>query len=196
MAKVIIFNEVSDRIINKFVYFCGMIEKIDILKGIHPGLFLQRELHQRQLKSGPFAKSIGEHPQTLSAIIHGRRSMNIPLSLRIEESLGLEEGLLMTLQIYYDIAQEKQKHNKELRPDISKFRRSLFWDTSFENINFSTHSQYVINRVFERGNEEEIQETIRFYGREQILQSIYHLTESPFKENIKHHLKQYLNHDA
>ena len=182
--------------INKFVYLCAMNAQIDILKGIHPGLFLQRELHQRQLKSGPFAKSIGEHPQTLSAIIHGRRSMNTPLSLRIEASLGLEEGLLMTLQIFYDIAQEKQKHSQDLRPDLSKFRRSLFWDTSFENINFITHSRYVINRVFERGTEEEIQEIIRFYGQEQILQSILPLSESPFKENIKHHLKKYLNHDA
>ena len=81
-----------------------MKNKIEILKGLHPGLFLQYELDKQKLKSGKFAVSIGEHPQTLSAIICGRRSMNVPLSLRIEKALNLDEGLLMTLQIYYDIA--------------------------------------------------------------------------------------------
>lgn len=67
-----------------------MNRMIETLKGLHPGLFLQRELGIRKLKSGQFAESIGEHPQTLSAIIRGRRSMNTPLSLRIEQALGLE----------------------------------------------------------------------------------------------------------
>ena len=82
---------------------------IEILKGLHPGLFMQRELNKRKLRSGHFAESIGEHPQTISAIIRGRRSMNIPLSLRIEKALGLEEGFLMTLQVHYDIAEEKRR---------------------------------------------------------------------------------------
>ena len=75
-----------------------MKDQLEILKGVHPGLFLSRELRNRQLRSGAFAESIGVHPQTLSAIIKGRRNMNIPLSLKIERSLHLDEGLLMTLQ--------------------------------------------------------------------------------------------------
>ena len=102
---------------------------IEILKGLHPGLFLQRELNKRKLRSGHFAESIGEHPQTLSAIIRGRRSMNIPLSLRIERALGLEEGFLMTLQVHYDISEEKRRLSTNDRPDCSKFRSTLFWDT-------------------------------------------------------------------
>ena len=88
----------------------GMIE---ILKGLHPGLFLQRELGNRKLKSGQFAESIGEHPQTLSAIIRGRRSMNTPLSLRIEQALGLEEGFLMTLR-YTTTLQRRSVNNQQI----------------------------------------------------------------------------------
>ena len=91
-----------------------MKDKIELLKGLHPGVFLQRELNKHRLKSGHFAESIGEHPQTLSAIIRGRRSMNIPLSLRIENALGLEEGLLMTLQIHHDIAEEKRRLSQKI----------------------------------------------------------------------------------
>ena len=167
---------------------------IEILKGLHPGLFLQRELGNRKLKSGQFAESIGEHPQTLSAIIRGRRSMNTPLSLRIEQALGLEEGFLMTLQVYYDIAEEKRKLSQNHRPDLTKFRSTIFWDTKIENIDFIAHSRYVINRVFERGNEEEINEIIRFYGKAKIIEDITLNSKSPFEKVVQGNLKKYINY--
>ena len=173
-----------------------MDKRIEILKGLHPGLFIQRELSSRKLKSGAFAESIGEHPQTLSAIIRGRRSMNTSLSLRIEQALGLEEGFLMTLQIFYDIAEEKRKLSQNHRPDLTKFRSTIFWDTKIENIDFTAHSRYVINRVFERGTEEEIQEIIRFYGREAILDCVNLNSKSPFENNIKTNIKKYLGDEA
>ena len=48
------------------------------------------------------------------------------------------------------------------QPDLTKFRGAIFWDTAIENIDFTAHRRYVINRIFERGNEEEIMEIIRF----------------------------------
>ena len=173
-----------------------MNKRLDILKGLHPGLFLQRELDNRKLKSGQFAESIGEHPQTLSAIIRGRRSMNTSLSIRIEQALGLEEGFLMTLQVYYDIAEEKRKLSQHNRPDITKFRPTLFWDTTLDKIDFTAHSRYVINRVFERGTEEEIKEIIRFYGIETIINTIDIHTKSPFEKTIRENLKKYISYEA
>ena len=173
-----------------------MKNRIEILKGLHPGVFLQYELDKQNLKSGKFAESIGEHPQTLSAIIRGRRSMNIPLSLRIENALNLEEGLLMTLQVYYDIAQEKLKLVKKNKPDLSKFRSVLFWDTSLENIDFDEHKQYVINRVFERGLDVEIEEIVRFYDCEVILESIRKDKKSLFESVVKDNLRKYLNYEG
>lgn len=169
---------------------------IEILKGLHPGLYIRRELDNRKIKSGSFAESIGEHPQTLSAIIRGRRSMNISLSLRIEQALGLDEGFLMTLQVYYDIAQEKRKISQANHPNLSKYNRSLFWDTKLEHIDWNEHSSYVINRVFERGSEEEILETIRFYGSDKILSSIRISPKSPFETIIRKNLKEYLQYES
>lgn len=173
-----------------------MNKRIEILKGLHPGLFIQRELNSRKLKSGAFAESIGEYPQTLSAIIRGRRSMNIPLSLRVEKALGLEEGFLMTLQVFYDIAEVKRRLSEQYRPDMSKFRPVLFWDTSLDNIDFREHRRFVINRVFERGTEEEIQEIVRFYGRAAILDNINLNSKLPFDNNLKANIKKYLNYEA
>ena len=58
------------------------------------------------------------------------------------------------------------------KPDLTKFRKTLFWDTTFDRIDFTAHSRYVINRVFERGTEEEIKEIIHLYGRDTILENL------------------------
>lgn len=63
---------------------------IEHLKGLHLGIMLERELKKRKLQKGPFSLSIQEYPQTVTAITKGRRSMNTPLVMHIEEALGLE----------------------------------------------------------------------------------------------------------
>jgi len=148
--------------------------KIDILKGIHPGIVLERELRKNKLGKGQFAMSIGEYPQTFSAIISGKRSMNTPLALRIENALGIEEGFFMTLQLFYDIAQEKKKLSNQTKPDISKMRPVLFWDTSIDNIDWQKHKAFVIARVFERGNMAEKKEILRFYGHKPVKEILQH----------------------
>jgi plasmid maintenance system antidote protein VapI len=140
-----------------------MKNKLAIIKGIHPGLVLERELKQRNLHKGPFAISLQEYPQTLVSITKGKRRMNIKFSLKIEKALRIEEGYFMILQIYHDIEEAKKSQNKE-HPDFSKLRRVLFWDTKMENINWAKQKNAVIKRVFERGNDIEKNEIIRFYG--------------------------------
>lgn len=144
-----------------------MIQELNILKGIHPGFVLDKKLKERHLNKGKFALSVGEYPQTLTAITKGKRGMNTSLALKIEEALGLEEGYFMILQAFYDIAQEKLKRQNQ-RPDLSKFRPVIFWDTNMEKIDWPRQYKAVIQRVFERGNKKEKTEIIRFYGPERV----------------------------
>lgn len=140
-----------------------MKTKLSIIKGIHPGLILERKLKQRNLHKGPFAISVNEYPQTLGSITKGKRKMNTGLALKIENALGIEEGFFMTLQVFYDIKELKKKHIK-LHPDFTKIRKILFWDTKMETIDWESQKNSVIIRVYERGNEIEKNEIIRFYG--------------------------------
>lgn len=140
------------------------MQEIAILKGIHPGIVLERKLKEKKISKGPFALSINEYPQTLGAITKGKRNMNTPLALKIEQALGLEEGYFMTLQIYYEIKEEKRKQQEKSRPDLSKLRPGIFWDTDMSKIDWHRQSKAVIQRVFERGNSEEKAEITRFYG--------------------------------
>lgn len=144
-----------------------MENTLSIIKGIHPGIILERELKQRHLRKGPFAISLKDYPQTLVSITKGKRRMNINLALKIEKALGIEEGFFMTLQVFYDIKELKNKQPK-LHPNLTKLRRVLFWDTKMESIDWEIQKNAIIKRVFERGNEIEKGEMIRFYGQESV----------------------------
>ena len=140
-----------------------MKSELDQLKGIHPGLVLERELNKRHLRKGSFALSLQEYPQTLTAITKGKRGMNTALSLKIERALGLEEGYFMILQVYYEIEQEKRKQNISLT-NLPQLRPVLFWDTKMASLDWEKQKKAIIKRVFERGNSIEKNEIIRFYG--------------------------------
>lgn len=152
--------------INKIVYICSMKTKIDLLKGIHPGKIIERELLKSKISKRQFALSVGEYPQTLGAIIKGNRNMNIDLSLKIEEKLHFDEGFLMTLQVFYDIKQSKIDIN--YKPDLSKFRKGIFWDTTFDKIDWKLMKRAIIHRIYSYGNENEQTEIKHFYGENEV----------------------------
>jgi addiction module HigA family antidote len=140
-----------------------MEQYLSVIKGIHPGYILDRELKKRKLQKNKFADLLNEHLQTIVAITNARRGMNTALALKIEKIFGMKEGILMVLQAYYDIEQEKKKQPNN-SPDLSKLRQILFWDTKLDNINWGNQKKAVIIRIFERGNENEKKEISRFYG--------------------------------
>ena len=147
---------------------------LEKIKGIHPGLIINRLLKSALINQRQFAISVNEHPQTLGAIINGKRRMNVELSLKIEEKLNLDEGYLMSLQVFYDIKQSKIDVN--YKPDLSIFRKVTFWDTTIDKIDWKQMKIAVIKRVFSRGSNSEKDEILRFYGKKetQRVQKINH----------------------
>lgn len=148
-----------------------MNKEINIVRGLHPGLYLDRLIRERELKKGQLALAVNEYPQTLTTITKGKRNMNPSLALKLENALGLEEGTLMILQVYYDIAQLK-KQQQVKTPDLQKLRKIIFWDTEMKSIDWNRQYKAVIRRVFERGNQQEKNEISRFYGKAKIKQAL------------------------
>jgi addiction module HigA family antidote len=144
-----------------------VLKEIDIVRGIHPGLYLERKISENNLKKGQLALAVNEYPQTLTTITKGKRDMNTSLALKLEKALGLEEGTLMILQVYYDIEQIKKKQHSD-KPDLKKLRPVIFWDTDMHSIDWNRQYRAVIHRVFERGNEVEKKEITSFYGKEKV----------------------------
>jgi len=140
-----------------------MFTTLNLIKGIHPGFFLENELKKRKISKKSFAEHVGEHLQTIVSITKGRRKFTPLLSLHTENFLQLEEGFLLTLQAFYElkIAKESTQFNK---PDLSKIRPALFWDTDISEINWMKEKDSVLKRVAERGNQIEKDEINRFYA--------------------------------
>lgn len=52
------------------------------------------------------------------------------------------------------------------------FDRRIFWDVDFEGIDYDVKWRFVIERVFERGDVEDIRHCRRFYGDEKVRQAL------------------------
>lgn len=165
-------------------------ENITLLKGIHPGIILERELKKRKLPKRRIALRIGEYPQLLGDITKGKRRINPSLSVRLGDALGIDESFFSVLQAYYDIEQQKKKQAQNDRPNLKLLRPVLFWDTDINSIDWQKSKLSVIKRIFERGNSQEIMEIIRFYDKKKvqtILTQISNLS-SVLKNNIQKYL--------
>jgi len=46
-----------------------------------------------------------------------------------------------------------------------EFRQSLFWDTDAKKLNSKKHSRYIIERVLDHGNDEEVRWLQKTYSR-------------------------------
>ncbi len=46
--------------------------------------------------------------------------------------------------------------------------KRIFWDVDFENLDYDKCFRYVIDRVFERGDVQDIQNCRRYYGDEKV----------------------------
>lgn len=144
-----------------------MDNRIDIIKGIHPGKFIERELKKKNISQRVLAEDTDIPYQTINAIIAGRRNLTTEQSVKIGSSLNLEEGFLAILQTYYDIRRYRDKELATLYTGRPHIRRILFWDTDFDKINWGKYKEAVIKRVLERGNTEEVEEIQKFYGLSQ-----------------------------
>jgi len=52
------------------------------------------------------------------------------------------------------------------------FNKRIFWDIEFEKIDYDAKANFVIERVFERGDVEDIRNCRHYYGEEKIAQSL------------------------
>lgn len=145
-----------------------MLPNIENVKGIHPGYILKRELKIRGLKSSQLASSIGEHKQTISAVLNRKRKITPMLSIKLSKTFHVEQDYFMLLQASYEVNSAAENSNNK-KPNLDKFRPALFWDTKIDSIHWDRQKKAVIKRVLERGNGAEMMELVRFYGRQTVL---------------------------
>lgn len=48
------------------------------------------------------------------------------------------------------------------------FNKRIFWDVNFETLDYDAKASFIIERVFERGDVEDIRQCRRYYGDEKV----------------------------
>ncbi|MBL4745545.1 MAG: hypothetical protein JKY08_04185 [Flavobacteriaceae bacterium] len=78
---------------------------------------------------------IDEHKQPISAILNKRRSINPKLSIKLSKHFNVDNDYFMLLQSSYDVKVAAELENN-ITPDINTIRRVVFWDTTFDKIDW------------------------------------------------------------
>lgn len=50
--------------------------------------------------------------------------------------------------------------------------RRLFWDVDFDKLDYAERGNFIIERVFERGDVEDIRQCRRYYGDEKVVEAL------------------------
>ncbi len=59
--------------------------------------------------------------------------------------------------------------NEKVKP---VFEKRIFWDVDFDNLDYDKHPNWVIERVFDRGDVEDIRQCRRYYGDEKVREAL------------------------
>ena len=78
------------------------------------GVIIQERLVQISMSQAELAQKAGEHTQTISAVIKGKRAMTIPLSLKLDTALGFEPGTLAVAQTRFQVEMEERRRRRDV----------------------------------------------------------------------------------
>ena len=140
------------------------------MPAVPAGAILKRILQKEQLSQKEIAKRSAIYPQRINDLINGKRKFTPESSVRLENALGISTlGYFYRIQTNHDIYCYQDEQERKITPDLSKLHKALFWEIySLEKINWLKSANWVIQRAFEYGNQQEIEEIIRFYGQTKV----------------------------
>ena len=53
-----------------------------------------------------------------------------------------------------------------------QFHRRIFWDVDFDKLDYDERANFIIERVFDRGDVEDIRQCRRYYGDEKVADAL------------------------
>ena len=132
--------------------------------------------------------------QRICDYLAAQRRITVEASLNLEKALHIGiEGFFYRIQANHDIYTCVKEQAMNSRPNLKHYRKAVFWDTNIETLDWDKNRQWIIRRVFEYGGEEEILETIRFYGKDAVKEVLSGITDERKAENRSENMNKYLN---
>ena len=170
-----------------------MYEQYLQLSNIPCGAVLNRIMTKEGISQSQLAERSGIVRQRICDYLANRRRITVEASLNLERALQIGiSGFFYRIQANHDIYICMQEQAKTYHPDLDRYRRALFWDTDMEKLDWDNNCHWIIRRTFEYGNEEEIQETVRFYGKDNVRNILSTVTDERKAEIRKANMEKYL----
>lgn len=97
------------------------MEKYICQRAIHPGELLKEEVECREMTQTKLAARMGISYKMLNDLLNCRRPLTTPTALLFEAALGISAGLLMRMQLDYNML---QTHNdKSFMERLNQIRK-------------------------------------------------------------------------
>jgi addiction module HigA family antidote len=85
-----------------------------MMKAIHPGRILRREMQARDLTANRLALDIGVPSGRITDILGGKRGITADTALRLARYFATTPQFWMNLQVQYELALAEQQSGKEI----------------------------------------------------------------------------------
>ena len=171
-----------------------MYEQYLQLSNIPCGAVLNRIMTKEGISQSQLAERSGIVRQRICDYLTNRRRITVEASLNLEKALRIGiEGFFYRIQTNHDIYTCVKEQAMNNRPNLKYYRKAVFWDTDIEKLDWEKNRQWIIRRVFEYGGEEEILETLHFYGKDVVKEVLLGITDERKLESRSENIKKYLN---
>ena len=118
------------------LFIFATMETSNAVTEVTVGGMIRDRLAELNISQTELAVRVGEHAQTLSAILSGKREMTIPLSVRLDEELGFEPGTLAVAQTRYLVDRELSNKRMESKDE----KRMMIMEKIKDNGGFWSYS--------------------------------------------------------
>lgn len=170
-----------------------MYEQYLKYESLPAGAVLRRILRKEKVSQKKLSDETGIITQRINDLVKGKRRFTLESSSLIASSLSLSDpGYFYRLQCNHDIYLFVEACEHQII-DLTKFRKSLFWDADVKTLDWEKHKRWIIQRVFEYGNDEEINALIEHYGNKTVKEVLSTIQDEWKREAreimMKKHLK-------
>ena len=157
------------------------------------GAVLRRILKKEKVSQKELSDRTGIITQRINDLVTGKRRFTLESSSLIARCLKLSDlGYFYRLQCNHDIYLYIEQLTRQ-PVDLTRFRTALFWDIDTTTLDWNKHKDWIIQRVFEYGNDAEIETVIEHYGLTTIRESLDSIQDNWKKDAreimIKRHLQ-------
>ena len=175
------------------IFAAIMYEQYLKYESIPAGSILQRILRKENVSQKKLSDLSGIITQRINDLVKGKRRFTVETSAMLAKCLPVPDpGYFYRLQCNHDIHTYLESQLSQ-PVDLSGFRQALFWDIDAATLDWEKHKHWLIQRVFEYGNDNEVETIIEHYGQsivEDTLNSINNDWRRAARETmIKKHLK-------